>query len=276
MKLLILGSSGQIGSALVDYLTLVGHEVLTFDIEEDKQQDLRVPFSAEEKIKQSDFVYFLAFDVGGSKYLQKYQNTYEFIDNNIKIMSNVFDCIKKYNKPFIFASSQMSNMHHSSYGILKAVGELYTKSLNGLIVKFWNVYGIEKDLNKSHVVTDFILSAKNNKRIDMLTDGQEERQMLYVDDCCECLEILTKKYEHVSREETLHISSFVWTKIIDIANEISTFYPNTIIIPNSNKDIVQLNTRNDPNSDILKYWKPKITLREGIKKIINKLQQNNI
>ena len=63
-------------------------------------------------------------------------------------MANAFGLIEKYNKPFVFASSQMSNMSYSPYGVLKRVGELYTKSLGGLIVKFWNVYGIEKDMTK--------------------------------------------------------------------------------------------------------------------------------
>ena len=59
-------------------------------------------------------------------------------------MSNTFNLLKKYNKKFIFASSQMSNMDFSSYGVLKKIGEDITKSLNCLYVKFWNVYGIEK------------------------------------------------------------------------------------------------------------------------------------
>ena len=63
-------------------------------------------------------------------------------------MANAFGLIEKYKKPFVFASSQMSNMSYSPYGVLKRVGELYTKSLGGLIVKFWNVYGIEKDMTK--------------------------------------------------------------------------------------------------------------------------------
>ena len=50
----------------------------------------------------------------------------------------------------------MSNMTFSPYGILKNLGELYAKSLSGLIVKFWNVYGIEKNIEKAHVITDFI------------------------------------------------------------------------------------------------------------------------
>ena len=50
----------------------------------------------------------------------------------------------------------MSNMDFSTYGTLKRLGEDITKSLNCLYVKFWNVYGIEKDLQKAHVVTDFV------------------------------------------------------------------------------------------------------------------------
>ena len=97
-------------------------------------------------IKKSDFVFFLAFDVGGSRYLKKYQRTYDFLINNLLIMSNVFRLLKKYNKKFIFASSQMSNMDFSPYGTLKRLGEDVTKSLNCLYVKFWNVYGIEKEI----------------------------------------------------------------------------------------------------------------------------------
>jgi nucleoside-diphosphate-sugar epimerase len=269
MKYLILGSAGQIGAELTKYLRNKGDEVITHDIVDDKaSQDLRIRHSVGQYIESCDFIFFLAFDVGGSRYLQKYQHTFEFIDNNIKLMSNTFEYIKHHNKPFIFASSQMSNMSYSPYGILKAVGETYTKILNGIVVKFWNVYGVEHDLEKSHVITDFILSAKNNHQINMMTDGQEERQMLHAKDCCECLEILANKYESISREEELHVTSFEWSKIIDIANIIAESFPETVVNPAIAKDNVELNKRNEPSEDILKYWKPKITLREGIENII--------
>ena len=38
-------------------------------------------------------------------------------------MVNTFDLLAKYKKPFLFASSQMSNMGYSNYGILKLLGE---------------------------------------------------------------------------------------------------------------------------------------------------------
>ena len=149
-KILILGSSGQIGAYLTEYLRNKGKHVYEFDIVNDSSEDLAtIPnLLLEERIADSDFVFFLAFDVGGSRYLKKYQHTFQFINNNCRLMANTFGLLKKYNKRFVFASSQMSNMSYSPYGVLKNVGEIYTKSLNGLIVKFWNVYGIEKDYEK--------------------------------------------------------------------------------------------------------------------------------
>ena len=276
MNYLILGSSGQIGSNLVDHLRNKNHNVIEWDKENGQIEDLRYyNLEFENAVINSDFIFFLAFDVGGSRYLKKYQYTYEFVDNNIKIMSNVFDVIKKHNKPFIFTSSQMSNMSYSPYGILKSLGEQYTKIMNGLTVKFWNVYGFENDLEKSHVVTDFILSAKNNKKIDMLTDGTELRQFLYVDDCSECLEILSNKYDEIPRDKELHITNFEWNSILDVANLISNYFGGIEINPNINKDSIQLDKRNEPNNFIFNYWIPKTSLKDGIESIIKKYENGN-
>ena len=152
MNVAVLGSSGQIGAYLTDYLRKKGHFVREFDIANSYHEDMTHipnPF-LRNIIMDSDFVFFLAFDVGGSHYLKKYQHTFKFIDNNTRMMANVFGHLADYKKPFVFASSQMSNMSYSPYGVMKRVGELYTKSLGGLIVHFWNVYGIEKDMEKAH------------------------------------------------------------------------------------------------------------------------------
>ena len=148
MRVTILGSSGQIGAYLTTYLRDKGHEVIEFDKNNDEGQDMTlIPnLKLNAAIAYSDFVFFLAFDVGGSHYLKKYQHTFGSIDNNGRMMTNVFQYLYEFGKPFVFASSQMSNMSYSPYGVMKRVGELYTKSLNGLIVKFWNVYGIETDM----------------------------------------------------------------------------------------------------------------------------------
>ena len=270
MKYLVLGSAGQIGAELCKFLKKEGHEVLTFDIEDDSIQDLRIKGMVDSLVSQSDFVMFLAFDVGGSRYLKKYQHTYAFIDNNAKLMVNTFDALKSYRKPFIFASSQMSNMSYSPYGIAKALGESYTRSLGGITVKFWNVYGPEHDLEKSHVITDFILKAKDYGEITMMTDGTEERQFLHAEDCSNALMILSQKYGEINRDEELHITNFEWNTILDVAEIIKEQIP-CKVTPSKEIDTVQLNKRNEPDPYILNFWKPKISLKVGINKIINEM-----
>lgn len=266
MRYLVLGSSGQVGAALTRYLQTLNHEVLTFDLVANAEEDLRIPHNSNliTKMQTADFVFFLAFDVGGSRYLKLYQNTYEFIANNTQLMANTFELLNQMKKPFIFASSQMSNMGYSPYGQLKALGELYTRTLNGIVVKFWNVYGVEHDLEKSHVITDFLLKARNSKQIDMLTDGSEQRQFLFADDCSECLLNLSQHYTAIPRDEELHITNFRWHTILDVAQIVADLYPGTQIQPAQTKDEVQLDKRNEPHPFILNYWTPKTELAQGI------------
>ncbi len=279
MNISILGSSGQVGAYLTEYLRGKGHIVEEFDIVNGPEQDMTIiPNSRlETVIQDSDFVFFLAFDVGGSRYLKKYQHTFQFIDNNARLMVNAFGLLKKYNKRFVFASSQMSNMSYSPYGVLKNVGELYTKSLNGLIVKFWNVYGVEKDHDKAHVITDFIRKGFDTGVIDMLTDGQEEREFLYAEDCCEALEAIMENYNEFTSEDNLHITSFKATKIIDIASMICGQF-NLIgkydvkVQPSEQKDSVQMDKRNKPDTYLMKWWIAKTTIDQGIAKVFDAMK----
>lgn len=280
MKVTILGSSGQIGAYLTEYLRDKGHIVQEFDVVNDDYQDMtRIPnVNLHDALSDTDFCFFLAFDVGGSRYLKKYQHTYDFINNNSRIMVNAFQYLKRYEVPFVFASSQMSNMSYSPYGVLKNVGELYTKSLNGLIVKFWNVYGIEKDYEKSHVITDFIKKGFETGVIDMLTDGQEEREFLYAEDCCEALETIMLNYNEFRSEDNLHITSFNSTKIIDIASMIvgqfNLIGKSVSLEPSEEKDTVQLDKRNKPDMFITKWWQPKTTPQEGITKVFEAMKND--
>ena len=280
MRVTILGSGGQIGSYLTEYLSKKGHIVREFDVLNGEHQDMtHIPNTyLRNAIMETDFVFFLAFDVGGSHYLKKYQHTFKFINNNTRLMANVFGYLKDYNKPFVFASSQMSNMSYSPYGVMKRVGELYTKSLNGVIVKFWNVFGIEKDMEKAHVITDFIIKGFETGVIDMMTDGTEEREFLYAEDCCEALETIMDCYYQFTCDDELHITTGVSTSILEIAQNIQVLFRNigkeVEIIPASSKDEVQKDARNIPDPYITKWWRPKTYVVDGISKVFNEIKVN--
>ena len=280
MKVLVLGSSGQIGAYLTEYLRKKGHEVIEFDKNFNEKHDMTVIHNLKlhGAIHQSDFVFFLAFDVGGSHYLKKYQHTFKFLDNNARMMVNAFEYIQKYKKPFVFASSQMSNMSYSPYGVMKRVGELYTKSLNGLIVKFWNVYGIEKDMEKAHVITDFIVKGFETGNIDMMTDGTEQREFLYAEDCCEALETVMQEYTAFTSSDELHITSGVSTSILEIARNIQSLFKEigkeVDVSPSPSKDEVQKDARNVPDPYIKKWWEAKTSITDGIKKVFTEMKKN--
>ncbi len=281
MKITVLGSSGQIGSYLTEYLRSKNYFVREFDIVNSQDQDMtHIPnVYLRNAIMDSDFVFFLAFDVGGSHYLKKYQNTFKFINNNTRMMANVFGYLEQYQVPFIFASSQMSNMSYSPYGVMKRVGELYTKSLNGLIVKFWNVYGIEKDMEKAHVITDFIHKGFETGVIDMMTDGTEMRDFLYAEDCCEGLEAIMNNYQDLSSDDELHITTGIYTSILEIANEIKKLFSNigkdVIIKPAQSKDEVQRDARNIADPFINeRFWKAKTSVQDGLKKVFEEMKND--
>ena len=279
-RILILGSGGQIGAYLTDYLNKIGYEVLEFDIVNGLHHDMTEIPNPElhRKIMLSHFVFFLAFDVGGSHYLKKYQHTFKFIDNNARMMANVFGLLEKYDKPFVFASSQMSNMSYSPYGVMKRVGELYTKALGGLIVKFWNVYGIENDMEKAHVITDFIRKGFETGVIDMMTDGTESREFLYAEDCCEGLESVMGNYDRLTSDDELHITTGNSTTILEIAESIQKLFSNigkeVVIKPAESKDEVQKDAKNVSDPYIQKFWRSTTSVKEGLTKVFYEMKKN--
>ena len=279
MKITILGSSGQIGAYLSKHLRDKGHVVIHFDKVETPNHDMTVIPNQylENAIETADFVFFLAFDVGGSRYLKKYQHTFDFINNNTRLMANTFNLLNKYKKRFVFASSQMSNMSYSPYGVMKRVGELHTTALKGLIVKFWNVYGIENDHEKAHVITDFIKKGFEEGEFEMLTDGTEERQFLYAEDCCEALETIMECYSDFKSIDPLHITSFHNDSIKSVAEIIQGQFgligKEVKIKPGIAKDSVQMDKRNEADLYITGWWLPKTTLDQGIAKVFDAMRK---
>jgi len=275
MKHLVLGSAGQIGGHLCKYLRDNNQEVITFDIRDHINEDLReIPnFHLHECLKKCDFVHFLAFDVGGAKYLEKHQDTNQFISNNMKIMSNTFEQIKNLNKPFIFASSQMSELNHSSYGVLKLLGEKMTKDLGGTVVRFWNVYGQEPEGEHSHVITDLCKMAKYQKEIKVRTDGTEKRQFIHADDASKALVHIAGPWKNMKSPygKEIDVTSGQWVSIkilAGIIGEIAGLGTEDIYYSDK-KDQTQKDAQNEAKNLFplgLQY-----SLEEGIKLIYDKI-----
>ena len=269
LKILILGSKGQIGSFLESFLRSRGFEVIGIDLVNGELEDLRYMNASvlDSYLRNVDFVFFLAYDVGGSSYLQDRQGSFSFISNNSLIMNNCFSSLQRIGTPFIFASSQMSNMTFSNYGVLKAIGERYTQALGGITVKFWNVYGYETDREKFHVISDFVRMAIENSEIRMKTTGEESRDFLFARDCCEGLYELMMRYPTINKRQTYDLASGVWTTIHEVA-EIIALRLNVPVIRGGAKDSLQQLVRNEPRLNQLEFWSAKTKLKDGVSEII--------
>ncbi len=257
MNVLVLGSEGLVGTSLCNELKRNGYTVIHWDMSLSVDHDLSNIVNIQKLkhvIDKVDFVFFLAYDVGGAKYISDVN--FNFINRNIMIMFNTFNLLE--NKKFIFTSSTMYNME-SIYGTLKHVGEQYTSKLGGLSVRFWNVYGPEPFSERSHVITDMLHKWKKNGYIDLMTSGEEERQFLHTDDCARCLITVMEKYDEILKNNKhVDVTSFEWTKIKDVAKFICDDIRVTDI------KITTHDRKNEPSSFILNYWKPIISLSEGI------------
>jgi len=269
LKILILGSKGQLGSFLESFLRSRGFEVVGIDLVNGELEDLRYMNASvlDSYLRNVDFVFFLAYDVGGSSYLQDRQGSFSFISNNSLIMNNCFSSLQRIGTPFIFASSQMSNMTFSNYGVLKAIGERYTQALGGITVKFWNVYGYETDREKFHVISDFVRMAIENSEIRMKTTGEESRDFLFARDCCEGLYELMMRYPTINKRQTYDLASGVWTTIHEVA-EIIALRLNVPVIRGGAKDSLQQLVRNEPRLNQLEFWSAKTKLKDGVSEII--------
>ena len=270
MIFLILGSSGFIGKNLCKYLKSHGHDVLEFDIKNNRNQDLRITENKKliESIDCCDFIFFLAFDVGGAKYLSKTDKNFDFISNNLKIINNTFEIINSSKKEFVFISSYQVYKSNHSYSVTKKIGEHFTHSLKGLIVRLYNVYGDEDIGLRSHVIPDLIYQAISSKKISLRTNGKEKRQFLHIEDCCKGLYSIFLNYHSILKSSyIIDLTSFEWISIRSIAKNISKKLKCELEFSDKQADFLK---QPEPNKLILNYWNPQIKINMGIDTIINR------
>jgi nucleoside-diphosphate-sugar epimerase len=130
--------------------------------------------------------------------------------------------------------------------------------LGGKVARLWNVYGWEHPDERSHVVTDLVLSGLRGGPVRTLTTGGERRRFLYKTDC---VEALIRLFD--SELQTAEIAGPEWVKIRDVAEEVAR----------------QLNTEVEAGTlrgseapvdptEPLPGWEPRISLRDGLALVI--------
>lgn len=225
MTILILGSSGYLGSNFYHFLKDIGHDIILFDLEISNECDLRIPdnLALLNAINVSDFLFFFAFEIGNSKYIENNEYNYQFIKNNIDIMTNTFNIIKLRGIPFVFISSYMAASEIHTYGLLKKIGEKMTTALGGLNCRLWNVFGGINTDKTRHIFYDMKMACQNG-HLYLSTDGEEKRQFIHVDDVNQMLYKAMEYYRDYVKCPYIDMTSFYWIKINELAKIFSCFY----------------------------------------------------
>ena len=300
-NILIIGSSGLIGKALIEVLNKKGLKPICYDfIKTKKKMNIDFIKGSIENLdnlyqktisKKIDIVVHLAAFLGVRN---TERDKLKCLNTNILGTINVLNfCKKKKVGKIIFSSS--SEVYgeggktylkedfflkpKSVYGITKVVNEQYIKAyckkfnLNYNICRFFNVYG-EFQRNE-FVIPTFVNKVKKNQYINIYGNGNQVRSFCHVSDAADALTelILTKKknkiYNIGNNQEPI--------KIIDLARLICK-------LANKKNKIKKIDFKKSDRTekreiyerkpDISKAikelnYKPKIKLIDGIKKILN-------
>jgi len=258
----VLGSEGFVGRSLCEYLVRQDEEVTKFDIKRSEAEDGRTALL---DLSAVDRVYFLAWEVGGAKYLYKHENQVPQLTWNNRLMLNIFSQLEQSGVPFLFVSSQLAEECDSVYGVTKRLGEVWTGLLGGVRVRLWNVFGGVEDITeKSHVIADFVWQAVKSKEIRMLTTGAELRQFVYIEDVCRAFhKALTERLTGI-----YDVTTFEWRSVLEVANTIADI-TGSKVIPGTRAGSTPIT----PIKGKIPGWHAEVDLRDGLQRLVAKIEE---
>jgi len=291
----VAGHRGLLGSAIVRLLNEKGYKnIIT---RTSKELDLRNSADVEQFFKSNkiDVVILSAAKVGSIEENKKYPA--EFLLDNLQIETNVISSAFKNNvKKLLFVSSSCIYPKNSpqplkeeylfkgpledeneAYGLAKIAGlklcEYYSKEygVNYITVNPTNLYGVGDifDPVHSHVIPANMMKIYNAKlekkeSIKAWGSGKAYREFLYVDDAADAIIFLLNNYKG---KDIINLGTGNSIQIKELLNLIKEIvgYPGEIIF-DTNKAEGVLKRELDITRLKDLGWKPKIGLKEGLKR----------
>ena len=210
MKILVLGGNGFIGKNLCTYISSMGHDVISFDMDYGFRESTKITYVKGDFFQDDDLIPYLkdvdvvfhaisTINPGNSnnKYMQGY--THDFLQS-VKLC----DLSKQYHFKIIYLSSggtvygfqthmpideETLAIPINHYGNLKLCIEntfrTFNKQFNTnvIIARIANPYGPGQDYSKGVGFIDAALKrAIHNQTIEIWGDGTVIRDYIYIDD----------------------------------------------------------------------------------------------
>jgi len=307
MKILVTGSTGLVGNAIVK--NLKKNKFINLLTPSRKELDLESYTKVETyfNINKPEFIFNAAGFVGGISANNKYRT--EFIYKNLLLQNNVIynahkigikylinfgsSCIYPKNSKTPIKESFLLNGKledtNEPYAIAKIAGLKLCESINRdfkkkfLTVMPTNLYGPNDsyDLNNSHVLPALIMKghkckAEGKSKFIVWGDGSPKREFLYVDDLAVACFMLMKIINNI-KHDIINIGSGKEISIGDLSNKVMNIlgFKAKVIYdkskPNGTKSkLIDSSIINDLG------WKPKIDLDKGILLTYSDFLKNHI
>ena len=291
MKILVLGGNGFIGKNLCTYISSMGHDVISFDMDYGFRESTKITYVKGDFFQDDDLIPYLkdvdvvfhaisTINPGNSnnKYMQGY--THDFLQS-VKLC----DLSKQYHFKIIYLSSggtvygfqthmpideETLAIPINHYGNLKLCIEntfrTFNKQFNTnvIIARIANPYGPGQDYSKGVGFIDAALKrAIHNQTIEIWGDGTVIRDYIYIDDVCHMLASLIY-YE--GKESVFNISSNSGVSQNEIIKIIHKMVPDISVkyLPARSVDVPAIILN---NTKILSVCKEQcIEIEEGITK----------
>ena len=297
MKILVLGGNGFIGKNLCTYISSMGHDVISFDMDYGFRESTKITYVKGDFFQDDDLIPYLkdvdvvfhaisTINPGNSnnKYMQGYKH--DFLQS-LKLC----DRSKQYHFKIIYLSSggtvygfqthmpideETLAIPINHYGNLKLCIEntfrTFNKQFNTnvIIARIANPYGPGQDYSKGVGFIDAALKrAIHNQTIEIWGDGTVIRDYIYIDDVCHMLASLIY-YE--GKESVFNISSNSGVSQNEIIKIIHKMVPDISVkyLPARSVDVPAIILN---NTKILSVCKEQcIEIEEGITKYYKYLQ----
>jgi UDP-glucose 4-epimerase len=303
MRILVTGGCGFVGANLVRHLLSRGHEVVVVDNLSTGQReyldgldvelrvaDIRQPERWSDLLVGTDAVVHLA---AHTRVPQSVANPAMDFDINalgtFKVLLAARDngvsrvVFASSNAPLGRQESPVSEgkvpLPISPYGASKLAGEAYCSAFNGsygmntVALRFSNLYGPFAS-HKESVVAKFLKDAVEKRQLTIFGDGNQTRDLIYVEDLVEGIELALKSDEAVG--EVFQLGTGVETPVIELANLVKGLVGEdvTLVFEPPRVGDIYRNYSDIGKARRLLGFDPQVTLEQGLKTTYEWFQNN--
>ena len=294
----VTGGAGFIGSNLVDHLVKIGHKVTVLDnfvsgkkanLSHHKKKDVKIKRidiskgkNLEKYFDRVDYVFHLA---GLAEIIPSIKNPKKYFNVNVLGTLKVLEAAKKarvkkliyaassscYGSPKKFPTSEKEKIDiKHPYGLTKFLGEqLVIKyatnfKMPNISFRFFNVYGPRLNMSGQYsaVFGNFLKQKRSNKPLTIVGNGKQTRDFIHVEDLIDAF-VKVMKSRLVNKVYNLGSGKEVSiNKIAGLFGGKKTFVRKRPREPKRSLANIS-KIKKDIN------WKPKISIQEGIKRLLN-------